>query len=294
MLKEAILDDATSIFISTIRDKIFSFIKEKTVYNPVANLDVSDDILELLKNAFSVLKRNDYFCKISHKDLEQLFSDNIELISGWIFNPFPARFTEDCVTIPNYDLEKECTAFLNGLYNFVVEEKNRYHYSSVGFTNISEQVRQVQNGQNLMLNGQSQIMAVIKEIQASVQLCSASVRNSSFCKELMQIDDCIKNRKYTQAITLLDFIKDKLLTSGTNAEKEKFYICYSSIYLQQLPLNRQKICEVLKELIKYTQDGTNKLFRTALLYVHEEKIDEALKIIEENASRKPDIFWDIK
>ena len=294
MLKEVILDDATSIFISAIRDKIFAFIKEKALYNPVTNLEASDTILNLLKSAFSVLKQNDYFGKIPHEDLEQLFSDNIELVVGWIFTPFPAQFAEDEVAIPNYEYEKECKAFLNGLYNFIVIEGNRYNNSIVGFTNVSNQVLQVQNSQNLMMNDTNQIKAMLQNIQARLPVTSFSADNSSFSKELMQIDDCIKIRKYNQAITLLDFIKDKLFASGTDSEKEKFYICYSSIYLQQLPLNKHKICEVLKELINYTRDETNMLFRTALLYIHEDKISDALQVIEENTSKKPDIFLDLK
>ena len=234
-----------------------------------------------------MLKQSDYFSKIPNEDLERLFFDNIELIRGWIFNAFPVRFTEDAVTISNYDCEKECKAFLKGLYNFIVGENNRYNYPIVGFTNVSNQVRQAQNNQNLM-------MAILQDIQACIQINLNSAGNSFFENELVQIDNCIKARKYTQAITLLDFIKDPLLTRGTNAEKEKFYICYSSIYLQQMPLDRKKICGVLSELLQYSQNETDRLYRTALLYIYEDKTADALKIVEENTSKEPDVFFDIK
>lgn len=294
MLPQAIVDEATSSFISSLRGKIFTYIKNKTVFNPAANLQVPEYIMDLLENAYSAVKTNDFFSSIPKEDIESLFSENLEMIIEWVFNPEQNTFADENIKIPNYEYENQCRAFLRGVHYHIITENNRYNYPIIGFTNVSNQVSQLQNGQNQMMNMQLQAMQMLQTLQANLQLSSHNTAGLSFQNELMQIDDCIKVRKYNEAIRLLDFIKEKILQDGSGQEKEKLYVCYSSVYLQQLPINKEKLCAVLTELVRYTQDETNRLYRTALLYIHEGRIDEAMQIINENASKKPDIFLDIK
>ena len=294
MLPQAIIDESTSSLISSVREKVLSFIRDKVVFNPTANLPAPEYIMDLLASAYSAVKTNDYFSSIPKEDMESLFSDNLEMIIEWIFNPEQNTFTDENIKIPNYDYEKQCKGFIRGVYNYLIIEHNRYRNPLIGFTNVSNQVLQLQNGQNQMMNMQLQAMQMLQTLQANLQLSSNNTAGLSFQNELVQIDDCIKVRKYNEAIRLLNFIKEKILQNGSGQEKEKLYVCYSSVYLQQLPINKEKLCAVLKELVKYTLDETNRLYRTALLYIHEGKIDDALRIINENASKKPDIFLDIK
>lgn len=284
MLEKVILTELESSTASFLKEKILVFVKQKATFNPIANLVSSDAVLDLLYNSFLALKRVDYFSQIPHEDIESLFSDNIELITEWIFNPLACDFSEEKIRIPNYKFEKQCKAFIKALYNFIVVENNRYKYNLIGFANMSTQMQQ----------NQFQLLNAIADLKATVQISSSNSVSQNYYSELVQIDDYIRVRKYNEAIRLLDFIKEKILQNGCEQEKEKLYVCYSSIYLQLLPINREKLCAVLTELVKNTQDETNRLYRTALLYIYEGKIKEALRIINENASKKPDIFLDIK
>lgn len=294
MIQEAIIDESTSFFITSVREKVFSLIKNKAVFNPTKNLPSPEYIVNLLHNAYSSVKRNNYFSSIPKEDMESLFSDNLEIIIEWIFNPNQNTFNYENIKIPNYKYENQCKALINAIYNYLIIEHNRYNSSIVGFTNISNQVSELQNGQNKMMNMQFQVLQAFQTIQANLQLASNNTTGISFKNELLQIDECIRVRKYKEAIKLLDFIKEKILQNGSEHEKEKLYVCYSSVYLQHIPINNEKLCEVLTELIKYTQDEINRLYRTALLYIHKDRVDEAMQIIDVNISKKPDIFLDIK
>ena len=135
----------TNMIIETEITNLITFVTSKLitvaakVINPsiAEKLDISDDVRMLLSNAVKELCKNNYFDKFDKEILQQLLADNIELICGWVFNPFSNTFHDDDLTI-NSDLVKECQAFLNGLFNYIKKHKNEFQ--SIGFTNLTNQV----------------------------------------------------------------------------------------------------------------------------------------------------------
>lgn len=145
-----------------------------------------------------------------------------------------------------------------------------------------------------MQYNQSQLLTALADIKAYVQIATNNVSVQNFKNELLKIDDYISTRKYTDALKLLDFIQEKILQNGSEQEKEKLYASYASIYLQRLPVDKEKLREILSKLVIYTQDEINKIYRKALFFIYEDKMAEALKIIEENVQKAPNLFLDIK
>lgn len=160
------------------------------VINPsiAEKIDVSDDVKKLLSNAVKELYRNCYFNKINNELVQQLFSDNIELICGWIFNPISNTYHNEDLEI-NSDLTNECQAFLNGLFNYIIKHKNEFQ--SVAFTNLSNQVSESTTSiRTDIKNYGTQVSAVfdiVKTLQDNL--------NSDFSVEFSEINKAVKEVK---------------------------------------------------------------------------------------------------
>ena len=163
------------------------------VINPsiTEKIDVSDDVKKLLSNAVKELYRNCYFNKINNELVQQLFSDNIELICGWIFNPISNTYHNEDLEI-NSDLTNECQAFLNGLFNYIIKHKNEFQ--SVAFTNLSNQVSESTTSIRTDIKNYGTQVSAVFDIVKSVQ----DNLNSDFSVEFSEINKAVKEVKIIQ------------------------------------------------------------------------------------------------
>ena len=259
------------------------------VINPsiAEKLDISDDVRMLLSNAVKELCKNNYFDKFDKEILQQLLADNIELICGWVFNPFSNTFHDDDLTI-NSDLVKECQAFLNGLFNYIKKHKNEFQ--SIGFTNLTNQVSEsTKTIRTDVKNVGADVVAVL-DIVKSLQ----KNQKSDYSIEFSEINTAIKERYYNKAEILLSSLSTRVEKNGSNEDKESLYSLYVNLYTATLKDDTTHLLSALDKLVEYTPDDKLRRYRETAKLVYEEKYLEALLNVEKYCEEGPQLYSELK
>ena len=270
---------ATSKLITVVAKVINPSIADK--------FDVSDDVKKLLANALNELQENSYFEKFDKELLQQLLSDNIELICGWIFNPISNSFHNDDLEI-NFDLVNECQAFLNGLFNYIKKHKNEFQ--SIGFTNLSNQVSESTTSIRGDIKNVDSEISVVLDIVKSLQ----ENQKSDFSVEFSDINSAIKERHYNKAEILLSSLSTRIEKKGTNEDKETLYSLYVNLYTATLKDDTTNLLSALDNLVKYTPDDKLRRYRETAKFVYENKYLEALSNVEKYWEDGPQLYSELK
>lgn len=259
------------------------------VINPsiTEKIDVSDDVKKILSNAVKELYRNCYFNKINNELVQQLFSDNIELICGWIFNPISNTYHNEDLEI-NSDLTNECQAFLNGLFNYIIKHKNEFQ--SVAFTNLSNQVSESTTSIRTDIKNYGTQVSAVFDIVKSLQ----DNLKSDFSVDFSEINKAIKERHYNKAEILLASLSGRIEKKGTDEDRETLYSLYVNLYTATLKDDTTQLLFALDKLVKYTSDDKLRRYRETAKLVYEEKYFDALSNFEKYSEEGPQLYSELK
>lgn len=239
-----IIDEA----LSSVFEKVKTNTLNSKFYTKITGTIKTDfsnnDINIIIKSAFDITKKNDYYKELTNDELRLLIIDNIELVYSWIISD--EDFDSSLIVIQGEENKKKQIAFMKAIYHFI--QYNRISYSAISHERIISKIDNLAYQSN-------DIVKRLEEITTNT--------NWSFASELNSIENKIKEKLLRDAISQLEALKTKLLQSKNEDEIEKYYQLYTEVYLVNSDTQENAI-PYLKELITYTKDDFLKWYRIGL------------------------------
>lgn len=279
MLTEIILETEITSLITKVTEKVLQSGAKNLSPSVGKNLNVSDDVRKLLENSVKEVKKNDYFSGLDYNEFRVLLENNLEILSSWIFNPYPVNFHSDDLIVCPAD-SKERIAVLKGIYEYIKRHKNEY--LSIGFQNLTNQIGASANIiRNDIANVQNDTYAIRTMLESFI-----SNQKTKYTNELQDIQNLIKTREYKKAEILLQSLSEKVLTTGTDEDKEEFYLACVNLDLNYITDNKDKLFSDITCLIEFTNDDKLKKYRKTIKFIYEEKFEDALIQISEKDRKR--------
>lgn len=287
MLTEIILETEITSLITKVTEKVLQSGAKNLSPSVGKNLNVSDDVRKLLENSVKEIKKNDYFSGLDYNEFRVLLENNLEILSSWIFNPYPVNFHSDDLIVCPAD-SKERVDVLKGIYEYIKRHKNEY--LSIGFQNLTNQIGTSTNiVRNDIANVQNDTYAIKTMLESFI-----SNQKTKSTNELQNIQNLIKKREYKKAEILLQSLSEKVLTTGTDEDKEEFYLACVNLDLNYIPDNKDKLFSDITCLIEFTNDDKLKKYRKTIKLIYEEKFEDALIQISENIDDAKIMYSELK